>query len=128
MENQGRRQKPYLGGVWVAQSIKCWTLDFGLGRDLTVVTLNPMSGLCWAWSKPVLDSLSSSASALHPPTPDHVFAQTHCGYTFSLSKKINITIWKQVDKSRMWTVYLNTDLVSLIIHNSQISLQNLGGD
>lgn len=31
-------------GVWVAQAVKCSTLDFCLGHDLRVMTLNPESG------------------------------------------------------------------------------------
>ena len=31
-------------GAWVTQLVKCPTLDFSLGPDLTVVKLNPVSG------------------------------------------------------------------------------------
>jgi len=36
--------KQRMGGVWVAQSVKHPTLDFGLGRDLMVVGLSPVLG------------------------------------------------------------------------------------
>ena len=40
--------KRYYGGVgngaWVAQSVMCPTLDFGLGHDLKVVGLSPALG------------------------------------------------------------------------------------
>ena len=31
-------------GAWVAQPVKCLTLDFSSGRDLTVMRLSPKSG------------------------------------------------------------------------------------
>ena len=33
-----------LGGTWVAQSVKCLTLDFRSGHDLSVIRLSPMPG------------------------------------------------------------------------------------
>ena len=36
--------KKNMRGVWVAQSVKCLTLEFGPGHDLMVVRLRPVSG------------------------------------------------------------------------------------
>ena len=33
-----------VGGTWVAQSVKCLTLDCGSGHDLTVGKFSPMAG------------------------------------------------------------------------------------
>ena len=33
-------------GPWVAQSVKCPTLDLGLGHDLTIHEFEPRIGLC----------------------------------------------------------------------------------
>ena len=33
-------------GAWVAQSVKCLTLDFGSGRDLAVREFEPHVGIC----------------------------------------------------------------------------------
>ena len=49
-------------GVWVAQSVKCPTLDFSSGHDLRVVGLSPASG-----SK--LSGESAWDSLPLPPTP-----------------------------------------------------------
>ena len=54
-------------GVWVAQSIKCLTLDFGSGHDLTVCGFWPCVGLYANSAKPAWDSLSLSLSV--PPSP-----------------------------------------------------------
>ena len=32
-------------GAWAAQSVKCWTLDLGLGHDLAVCEFEPRLGL-----------------------------------------------------------------------------------
>ena len=44
----------------VAQSVKCPTLGFGSGHDLTVHELEPRVGLCAGSSEPAWDSLSLS--------------------------------------------------------------------
>ena len=54
-------------GAWVALSVERLTLDFGSGRDLTVVGSSPASGPTVVSTEPVWDSLSlcpSSARAL----------------------------------------------------------------
>ena len=60
----------------MAQSVKCLTLDFGLGHDPTVREFKPRAGLCADNIEPAWDSLSPSLSA--PPL-----------LTYSLSLKIN---------------------------------------
>ena len=54
-------------GVWVGQSIKHPTLDFGSGHDLTVGEMKPCVGFCTGSTEPTWDSLSSSfsSSSLH---------------------------------------------------------------
>ena len=50
----------------MAQSVKCPTLDFGSGHDLTVHEMEPRAGLCCAVLTsvvPAWDSLSLSLSA-----------------------------------------------------------------
>ena len=49
------------GGVWVAQSVKCLTLDLGSGHNLTVGEVEPRVGLCTDSEEPAWDSLSLSA-------------------------------------------------------------------
>ena len=44
-------------GAWVAQSVRCPTLDFGSGHDLKVGEFEPRTELAW-------DSLSTSFTAL----------------------------------------------------------------
>ena len=39
-------------GTWVAQLVKCLTLDLGSGHDLTVCELKPHIGLCTDSSEP----------------------------------------------------------------------------
>ena len=46
----------------MAQSVKCPTLDFGSGHDLTVHEFEPYSRLCIDSVEPAWDSLSSSLS------------------------------------------------------------------
>ena len=42
---KGKLLKRIVGrGAWVAQSVKCLTLDLGSGHDLRVVRSNPMLG------------------------------------------------------------------------------------
>ena len=48
-------------GAWVAQSVKCLTLNFGSGHDLTGHEFKPCVGLCADSEKPAWDSLSLSA-------------------------------------------------------------------
>ena len=60
------------GGALVAQPIKCLTLDFGSGYDLTVWGLKPRVELLADSVEPAWDSLSPSFSALLPspyPSP-----------------------------------------------------------
>ena len=40
------KEKQYLWGAWVAQSVKHPTLDFGLGHDLMVHGIQACFGLC----------------------------------------------------------------------------------
>ena len=56
-------------GAWVAQSVKCLTLDFSSDHDLTGHEIELLIGLCTDSLKPAWDSISPSLSA--PPTPMH---------------------------------------------------------
>ena len=53
-------------GVWVAQSIKRLTFDFGSDHDLMVHEFEPCVVLCANSVKPAWDPLSSSSSAPPP--------------------------------------------------------------
>ena len=44
----------------MAQSVKCLTLDFSSGHDLTVQGFEPCIGLCTDSAEPAWDSLSPS--------------------------------------------------------------------
>ena len=50
----------FFGGTWVAQSVKCQTLSFGSGHDLTVGEFQPYLALCASDMEPTWDSLSPS--------------------------------------------------------------------
>ena len=52
-------------GVWVAQSGKCLTPDFGSAHDLSVCEFEPHTGRQTVSEEPAWDSLSPSLSA--PP-------------------------------------------------------------
>ena len=47
-------------GAWVAQSVKCPTLDLGSGHDLTVREFKPHIRLCTDSVEPAWDSVSPS--------------------------------------------------------------------
>ena len=64
------------GGTWVAQSVKCVTLDFGSGHDLTVSEFEPRFGLHTDSGEHAWDSLSLFLC----PSPA-------CALSLSLSKK-----------------------------------------
>ena len=53
-------------GTWVAQLVKCLTLDFGSSHDLMVHEIEPCIGLCADSAEPAWDSLSPFLSALPP--------------------------------------------------------------
>ena len=53
-------------GPWVAQSVKCPTLDFSSGHDVTVCEFEPRVRLQANSVKPAWDSLSLSLSAPPP--------------------------------------------------------------
>ena len=53
-----------LWGAWVAQLVKCLTLDFGSGNDLTVCGTEPYVGLCTDREE-LLGILSLSLPLLH---------------------------------------------------------------
>ena len=73
------KNKYHLGGAWVAQSVKCPTLDFGSGHDLMVDGIEPRIGLSADSVEPAWDSLSPSLSAPLPLMHVHTCA-------FSISK------------------------------------------
>ena len=52
--------KYFRGWRQMAQSVKCLTLDFGSGYDLTVCEFEPHMGLCTDSMEPAWDSLSPS--------------------------------------------------------------------
>ena len=54
-------------GAWVAQGVKCLTLDFSSGHDLTVCEFEPCIGLYADRVDPAWDSLSLSLC----PSPAH---------------------------------------------------------
>ena len=56
---------PSYRGAWVAQSVKCPTLDLGSGHNLTVCGFKPCIGLCADSPKPAWDSVAPSLSAPH---------------------------------------------------------------
>ena len=53
-------------GAWVAQSVKCLTLDFCSGHDLTVHEFEPCIRLYADREEPAWDSLSPTLSLLLP--------------------------------------------------------------
>ena len=70
--------------TWVAQSVKCLTLNFGSGRDLVVHEIEPHLELCTDNVEPAWDSLSLTSA------PPHSRACTHeRALSLSLSKYIN---------------------------------------
>ena len=54
--------------TWVAQSVKCPTLDFSSDHDLPVQVIEPHVGLCTDSVEPAWDSLPLSLS-LCPHSP-----------------------------------------------------------
>lgn len=53
-------------GAWVTQSVKCLTLDFGSGHDLTADEIEPHIGLCADSVEPAWDlSLYPSSTHVH---------------------------------------------------------------
>ena len=50
-------------GAWVAQSVKCLTLGFSSGHDLTLCEFKPHIGLCADSAVPAWDSLSAPRPA-----------------------------------------------------------------
>ena len=54
-------------GAWVAQLVKCLTLDFSSGHDLTFRKIDPHVRLCADCEDPAWDSLSPSL----PASPTH---------------------------------------------------------
>ena len=66
-------------GAWVARSVKCLTLDFSSGHDLTILEFEPQVGLCTNSPQPAWDSVSPSLC----PSPAGTLS-------LSLSKYINL--------------------------------------
>ena len=52
-------------GAWVPQSVKCPTLDFSSGPNLTVREFKPCVGLCADNAKPAWDPVSLSLPLPH---------------------------------------------------------------
>ena len=69
-------QKINLRGPWVAQSVKCPTIDFGSGHDLTVHEFEHHTGLHSDSAEPAWDSVSLPLCLPHP-----------CSLSVSLSQK-----------------------------------------
>ena len=62
-------------GAWVAQSVKCLTLDFGSGHGLMIHGFQPHTGLHTNSAEPAWDSLSLFLSLFTlPPTCVHAFS------------------------------------------------------
>ena len=53
-------------GAWVAQLVKCPTLDSGSGHDLAVCEIKPCVGLSADVAEPAWESLSPSLSIPSP--------------------------------------------------------------
>ena len=81
-------QKIYLRGAWGALLVRCLTLDFGPGHDLTVLEIEPRVGLCAV-------SLGFSLSPFLSLCPSPAWALKH---NLSLSKQVNKL--KQTNKNR----------------------------
>ena len=67
-KDEGRSERRKSQGTWVAHSVKCPTLDFGSGHDLTVREIEPRVWLCADSAESAWDSLSPSLSAPPPLT------------------------------------------------------------
>ena len=85
----GAETKAVKGGVWVAQSVKRVTPDFGSGHDLMVREFEPHFRLRTGSVEPGQDSLSPSLSV--SPL-----------LAFSLSQNKKIFFLKKVVKERTW--------------------------
>ena len=72
--------KIFCRGAWVAQSVKCPTLDFGSSHDLTVHEIKPHVGLCTDRGKPAWDSIPSLS----------LCPSLTCDHSLSQDKEINI--------------------------------------
>ena len=59
-------KKYSMRGAWVAQLVKCPTLGFSSGHDLSVHGLEPCIGLCADSVETAWDSLSPSLSVASP--------------------------------------------------------------
>ena len=68
----------------MAQLVKCPTLDFGSGHDLTVREFEACIRLCADSAEPAWDSLSPSLSA--PPTLAHILSLPMLARILSVSK------------------------------------------
>ena len=67
-------KKVFCGGdAWVAQSVKCPTLDFGSDHDLMVSEMEPRVGALSA--EPAWDSLSPSLCSSSPCTHEPMHAR-----------------------------------------------------
>ena len=87
-------KKVIFRGAWMAQLVKCLTLGFGSGHDLTVREFEPCIGFCVVSAKPAWDSLSPCLS-LHL---SHLLS-------LSLSKWIN----KLKDKGNIFKCEIDFD-------------------
>ena len=54
-------------GAWMALLVKCSTLDFGSGHDLTVCEFEPYIRLCAESVEPAWDSRSLPLPCSHAP-------------------------------------------------------------
>ena len=71
IKSMGTQQK-FSWDAWVAQLVKCLTLDFSSGYDLTVCGFEPRMGFCTDSAEPAWNFLSPSLSA--PPLLTHALS------------------------------------------------------
>ena len=64
------KKKKLMWGTWVAQLVKCPTLNFSSGHDLTITRSSLHQALCWVWK--LLKILSHSAQLVKHPTSAQV--------------------------------------------------------
>ena len=92
-------------GTWVAQSVKCLTLDFNSDHDLAVRELEPHIRLCADSTESAWDSLSLSVSPSVSlsvcPSPTRALACTRARYlSLSLSLSVSLKINKRFKKAK----------------------------
>ena len=83
MIGSGQFKTHFIGGAWVAQSVKHPTLDFSSAHDLTVGGTEPHVGISHDSTEPAWDSLSAPSLLM-------CACVLACSLAFSPSLKINL--------------------------------------